>query len=57
MEDFFAMLLESFLDRVNVIFERIQNPVLKAILQIVAMTLVCAGFIALIFLIVDAIKK
>lgn len=56
MEDFFAMLLESFLDRVNVIFERIQNPVLKAILQIVAMTLVCAGFIALIFLIVDAIK-
>ena len=34
--DFFAMILESVLDRVNAIFGPIQNPVLKAILQIIA---------------------
>ena len=54
--DFFAMILESVLDRVNVIFEPIHSPVLKAILQITAMAVVCAGFIALVFLITKAIK-
>jgi hypothetical protein len=54
--DFFAMILESVLDRVNAIFGPIQNPVLKAILQIIAMIVVCAGLIALVFLITKAIK-
>ena len=54
--DFFAMILESVLDCVNAIFGPIQNPVLKAILQIIAMIVVCAGFIALVFLITKAIK-
>ena len=56
MEDFLAMMLESFLDRVIAIFGPIQNPVLKAILQIIAMVVVCAGILALIFLITKAIK-
>ena len=56
MEDFLAMMLESFLDRVIAIFGPIHNPVLKAILQIIAMVVVCAGILALIFLITKAIK-
>ena len=55
--DFFAMILESVLDRVIAIFGPVHNPVLKAILQIIAMIVVCAGFIALVFLITKAIKE
>ena len=57
MLDFLALMFESLLGWVIAIFDPIQSPVWKAILEIIAMAVVSVIFISLVYLLVHLIKK
>ena len=56
MEDIFAPLLELILDLLVPNFHSIKSPVLQFILQILAMILICAIFLALVAGVIFLIK-
>ena len=56
MEDIFAPFLELILDLLVPNFHSIKSPVLQFILQILAMILICAIFLALVAGVIFLIK-
>lgn len=56
MEDIFAPFLELILDLLVPDFRSIKSPVLQFILQILAMILICAIFLALVAGVIFLIK-